>query len=384
MQRLERIRIAGFRSIRDMGEGLELGPVNVVIGANGAGKSNLVAFFSMLNFITSKSLALWVSQHGGATDQLYYGHQTRPLLEAELAYSGGRGVNRYGLRLFHGAPDRFVFADEQMSWRAAGRSDPLQMSLGSGHTESRVPERADMHGASAEKRTAEAVRALLDRTQVFHFHDTSANARVRQSWSLADARYLKHDGGNLAPFLLQLREGARETYDRVVGIVRLVVPFFGDFVLEPTVAGGDSLILRWRERGSDREFGPHQLSDGTLRFMLLATLLLQPAHTRPPVIIVDEPELGLHPAAVEALASMVYEVASGGGAQVILTTQSASLLDAFRAEDVVVASRVPEGTTGRYESKFARLEPEALSEWLADYSLSELWDKSVIGGRPQP
>jgi predicted ATPase len=169
-----------------------------------------------------------------------------------------------------------------------------------------------------------------------------------------------------------------EYYGRLVAVIQLVLPFFADFVLEPIA--DQKIYLRWRERGSDVVFGAHQLSDGTLRFMMLATLLLLPPSELPNLIIIDEPELGLHPAAIQILVNLVHGVLDYS--QVILTTQSTALLDLFEPEEIVVADRTREPSSTRYETTFKRLDGQALKDWLADYYLSELWEKGVLGGGP--
>lgn len=382
MQVLRSLRLAGFRTIRDMGEALEFRPVNVLIGANGTGKSNLIDFFSLLNYLMSDRLSDWLDRHGGSADQFYYGPRQTQEIQAELTWEDEERTSTYRCRLRYTTPDGLRIAEETLSYHRAGYDEPWQIQVpgdGAGSGLSRLVK-------PTEIATAKALRTLLQRTQVFHFHDTSHHARVMQSWLLNDNRYLKWDGGNLAPVLYRLREEKPAYYQRLLGVIRMVVPFFGDFVLEPVgQPPAQRLLLQWRERGSDLVFGPHQLSDGTLRFIQLATLLLLPEEPRPRVVIIHEPELGLHPVAIETLGSLVYTVSDW--TQVILSTQSPALLDVFDAEDIVVVSRVPEDraapTIGptRYETRFQRLDPDQLVHW-EDYSLSELWEKNVIAGGP--
>ena len=155
-----------------------------------------------------------------------------------------------------------------------------------------------------------------------------------------------------------------------------VAPFFDEFLLEPLRLKPDDIKLEWRHKRSDQYFDASSLSDGTLRFIALATLFLQPEEFRPSVILVDEPELGLHPYALEMLAALIRQASVA--TQVIVSTQSSLLLDHFHPEDVLVADRVDGGT------KLTRLEPKPLAKWLEDYSLGQLWEKNEIGGRPVP
>ncbi|MDE2718918.1 MAG: AAA family ATPase, partial [Chloroflexota bacterium] len=195
--------------------------------------------------------------------------------------------------------------------------------------------------------------------------------RIRGKWSTNDNRYLKEDAGNIAPFLLRMREDEASYYQRIVDTVRLILPFFSDFELEPE---NGHLLLVWRERNSDQVFDVSQASDGMLRVIALVALLLQPEKSLPDVLILDEPELGLHPSAITVIGGLIRAVSTK--AQVIVATQSAALVDCFEAADIVVVEREDR------KSVFRRLDAEVLGNWLEDYTLSELWDKNVLGGRP--
>ena len=219
--------------------------------------------------------------------------------------------------------------------------------------------------------TARVIRSLLQRIAVYQFHNTSDTARIRSKWSMDDNRFLKEDAANIAPFLFRLRETDSRCYQRIVDTIRLILPFFSDFELEPDYG---SLLLSWRERNSDQVFGVSQASDGMLRVIALVTLLLQPEQSLPDVLILDEPELGLHPYAIDIVGGLIGAVSTK--TQVIVATQSMPLVDCFKPEEIVVVEREGRG------SVFKRLDPAALEGWLDDYSLSELWEKNVIGGRP--
>jgi predicted ATPase len=136
----------------------------------------------------------------------------------------------------------------------------------------------------------------------------------------------------------------------------------------------EDIKLEWKHKNSDLYFDASSLSDGTLRFIALTTLFLQPKECLPSVILVDEPELGLHPYAIEMLASLIRPASNN--AQVIVSTQSSLLLDHLDPEDVLVANRVDGGT------QITRLESAPLVEWLKDYSLGQLWEKNEFAGRP--
>ena len=128
------------------------------------------------------------------------------------------------------------------------------------------------------------------------------------------------------------------------------------------------------------EFGAFRLSDGTLRFMALTTLLVQPKEEIPPIIIIDEPEIALHPVAIDKLASLLKSASKYS--QIFIATQSERLLNHFEVENIVVVSRKKESGTQRYLSEFQKLDEEELKIWLAEYSLSQIWESNMIGGNP--
>ena len=142
--------------------------------------------------------------------------------------------------------------------------------------------------------------------------------------------------------------------------------------MEQLLNEAEQALLQIHE-SPDKYFAAKDLSDGSIRFIALATLLLQP--TLPKVIIIDEPELGLHPVAIAKLCSMIKS-ASERGCQIIISTQSADLISHFNACDVITVDR-KDG-----QSVFNRLDNESLQQWLQDYSLGELWTKSIIHGQP--
>ena len=366
MPRLKNIRITGFRSIKALD--LELQPINVCIGANGAGKSNLIAFFKMMNELMGGRLQQYIATTGRATANLHFGPRITPQLEAELVFEVEQGTNAYLMRLFHAAGDALIFAEEILSYHSQSHDTPQQISLGSGHQEACVRE------YSEHEPLLNSLRNFLNHCRVYHFHDTSQTARIRQYCYVGDNRWLMPDAANLAAVLYRLRSEHEVIYRRIVRNVAQVAPFFVDFDLEPSGQNRPDIILNWRHRESDLVFGPHQLSDGTLRAICLIALLQQPRDDLPYVIVVDEPELGLHPHALELIASLFQ--AASEHSQVLISTQSSPFVDAFEPEDIVVVEREGEATT------FARPDADKLREWLEDYSLGEVWEKNVIGGGP--
>jgi predicted ATPase len=368
MALLRRVVLKGFKSIKEMD--LDLRRLNVLIGANGAGKTNLISFFKMLNEMMGERLQQYIATAGRAQSLLHYGPKVTPQLEARLEFEADNGTDIYELRLFHAAGDTLIFADETLTFLQTGWPGPKIVPLGAGHQETRL-------GGEANRGepTAKALRYMLNQCRVYHFHDTSATARVRQYCYVNDDRWLMPDASNLAAILYRLQNQAEAmAYHRIVSTIRLVAPFFGDFVLEPSGANKKDILLNWRDKASGQVFGPHQFSDGTLRAICLIALLLQPEAELPDLIIVDEPELGLHPYALNLIASLFKKASHHS--QVLISTQSSSFLDSFESEDLIVVDRDSK------ESLFKRPDPDALEAWLEEYSLGEVWEKNVVGGGP--
>jgi predicted ATPase len=356
--RLRQLSVRGFKSIREL-EGLALANLNVLIGANGAGKSNFISLFRMLSEMLDQRLQFYVKSEDGPDALLYGGRKKTSLIGVEVYF----GRNGYQFELAP-AGQQLVFASEHTYFD--GDVTKVKRPLGSGHTEAKLPM---LEPDPIAAYVLPAVRGW----RVFHFHDTSASAAVRHAQPRRDNLRLKPDASNLAPFLRMLREKHSESYSTIVETVRMVAPFFGDFVHreEPD----ERIELEWREVGDpDTPRGPRQLSDGTLRFICLATLLLQPSRLQPDTILVDEPELGLHPYALVVLASLLQQASEKK--QIIVSTQSVELVNQMAPEDVIVTERL-EGA-----SAFHRLDAERLKEWLEEYSLGELWKMNVVGGRP--
>jgi predicted ATPase len=368
---LERVILKGYKSIREAE--IALRPINVLIGANGAGKSNFISLFQFMNRLSAQGMQTYVAQAGGADQILHYGRKTTERLEIELWFTRGNHLaNGYACTLIPTADDLFVFDSEIIYFHDRQRYQaPYSEVLRSPrvHHESLLIE-WDQAGDAV----AHYVLAALKSWQLYHFHDTSASAKVKQTGDIHDNLFLRPDASNLAAYLYLLREKQEAYYRNIVETIRLAAPFFGDFVLRPSPFNSEKIRLEWREHGADALFGPHALSDGTLRFICLTTLFLQPPELLPTTIVLDEPELGLHPYAISLLADMVRSVARH--TQVILATQSVTLVNQFQPEDILVVDRQ------RGQSVFRRLDSEEMTSWLEDYGLGDLWEKNLLGGRP--
>ena len=366
---LSRIAISGFKSLGSVD--LELRPITVLIGPNGSGKSNFVEVFSFLHAISDGRLGEYVARSGGADTLLHFGPRVTDALTISAWFeTDQRHENRYEIRLGHALPNKLVPLDEFVHyWNRSRYPEPYYETL--------VP---DGEEAGLSRRPARRilwhVNRYIDSCRVYHFDDTGDLSPLKKTADLHDNRHLRPDGANLAAFLYLLRERYEGSYGPIVETVKLAAPFFADFDLEPDHLNPDKIRLQWKHEGSDAYWDATSLSDGTLRFIALATLFLQPDRYKPSVIIVDEPELGLHPYAITLLASMIQEASVD--TQVIVSTQSSLLVDHFEPEDVVVADRI-EGST-----HFTRLSSEDLEVWLENYSLGQLWEKNILGGRPRP
>ena len=372
MAALERLSVRGFKSFREL-ENFELRGVNVLIGANGAGKSNFLDVFRLLSQLAHGRFQVFAKQAGGPDALLFGGRRRTPSLEVELVFDRGHCRYRFSAEA---AGDGLVIGEERLSGDV-----PQEVALADASTRSVVDGSATWSGGHGEARLADldagpfaayALPAIRD-WRVYHFNDTSDVAGVRCPQAVRDNLRLKADGSNLGPFLRFLRKRHPRRHRDVVQTAQIAAPFFGDFVYREEV--DERIELEWYHRDDpDTPLGPLQISDGTLRFICLATLLLQPPELQPDPIIIDEPELGLHPLALTLLAEMVR--GASAARQVIVSTQSADLVSEFEPEDVVVVNR----RSG--ESVFERLDSDVLQDWLKEYSVGQLWKAEVVGGGP--
>lgn len=358
---IKKIKIKGFKSIKECE--LQLGNINLLIGSNGAGKSNFISIFKLLQNIIEKTLQRYVAVSGGANALLYNGRKTTDSITMKFYF----GNSSYDFTLIPTDENNLLFESE--SFNNDGYWDQNSYISG-GNLESKWD-----WGTS--NKIYKGTQPILqnEKWRVYHFHDTSVSARVKQTHKVTNNVELQYDAGNLAAFLLRLKNEYPVNYMQIVESIRMIAPYFKDFYL-PNSFNGDDIILRWEQVDSDDIFNANQLSDGTLRFICLATLFLQPSFLQPETIIVDEPELGLHPYAITLLAEIIKKASLKK--QIILSTQSVELLNEFSAEDIIVVDRNEErGTT------FTRYSEEELKEWLEDdYSMGDLWKKNIIGGRP--
>ncbi len=361
---IERLVIDNYKSIRHAE--IDLEPINILIGANGAGKSNLISFLQMLGQMYDKSLQHFVAQSGGIDNLLYGGQKVSSFLQGLIDFDN---VNAYQFRLIP-AHGNVVLEWEKDYFNGHSCAKNYELwhlkvfNQGSVQ-ESTLRERADIN-------RARHLRQYIQSFQNYHFHDTSREAHIKQPCRTDDNRILRENGSNLAAYLYYLQKKHPASFARIEAIIRSIAPFFDRFDLAPDRINEEYINLVWRERDSPMFLNAHNFSDGTLRMIALTTLLAQPE--LPQTIIIDEPELGLHPAAIVKLAALLRQASSQS--QIIISTQSVNLVNCFEPKNIIVVDRKDK------QSIFQRLQINQLQEWLEDYTLGDLWDKNVFGGRP--
>ena len=343
--RLNHLKIEGYKSIQSLD--IELQSLNILIGANGVGKSNFIGFFKFMKKLIDKDLQFYVAQQGGANKILHFGSKITEAISCELTST----LLFYKATIISDIKDSLIFKKEAVTY-----PDGNEIILA-------------RDGARESGAFSSFIPSLW---KSYHFHDTGENAKVKQTCNINDANFLSSDASNLSAFLYAIKINNTRAYKKIVKTIQRVAPFFHDFILEPEVHNRDTIRLKWKHRGMDDYFDANDLSDGTLRFICLTTLLLQP-HL-PTIILLDEPELGLHPFALKILAS-IFRVVSQK-TQIIASTQSATFTDEFDINNIIVVDRVDN------HSEFRRLDIEDYNEWLEEYSLGEIWQKNLIGGVP--
>jgi len=355
---LNKIKIKGYKSIKSLE--LELKSLNILIGSNGVGKSNFISFFKFMKKILDKDLQFYTAQQGGANKMLHFGSKNTDILSFELLL----GFNKYEAVLSSTIDDKFIFNDEKTFCEYSSKNF---MPNNSGGLESKLP-----------SFTKESVNVnthivnYLNDWKVYHFHDTGSTSKLKQTCNINNCTLLSPDGANISAFLKYIKSYNQKSYNQIVKTIQRVAPFFQDFILEPEIHNKETIKLKWKHKGSDEYFDANDLSDGTLRFICLTTLLLQP--NLPTIILLDEPELGLHPFALKILAGMFKKISKK--TQIIASTQSVTLADNFNIDDIIVVNRKDN------HSELARLDKEKYKDWLEEYSLGEIWQKNLIGGNP--
>ena len=371
---ISKIRLSGFKSIKSTE--MNFNNLNVLIGANGSGKSNFISFFQMLNFFLNdnEGLSAYVGRNGGAHALSHFGTSITNSIEAQLEFNTKAGKNTYCVELGIQIGDKLFFKDERVSFSSNKyTTTSYPIPLGSGGENSRLLQISVDNDKYTKSNitTIRTIRGIMKRWCFYQFHNTAKDTFIRSSSHKNDCSYLRSDAGNLAAFLFMLQDRFPNYFLSIISTVKQIAPFIDKIRIEEDY-GSPYVRIRWSEDTNNNYFfDVSQMSDGTLRAFALVTLLMQPQ--KPPVICIDEPELGLHPEAIMVICDLI-KIASEKS-QIILSTQSPKLIDCFEPEDIVIVDR-KEG------SCFSRLEYEKYKVWLDEYSISETWDTNMFGGRP--
>lgn len=362
MRTLEKLTIKNFKSVRE--QTLALGRLNVFIGGNGAGKSNLIEAFRFLREIVNQNLAGYTGTKGGADTLLHFGRSRSPEMSFRLEFGEGGTTSSYLATLRGTEEDSFLISEETELYAKELMHPRNIMTVSSSSKESRLKTSPDPFSQEALMN--------LENYRVYHFHDTSDTAAVKGTANVDDNRVLRPQAENLAAFLYWMQQRQPDHFANIRDTLRQIAPFFDEFRLAPSKLNESKIRLEWKEKGSDAYFNASSFSDGTLRFLCLATLLLQPQ--LPAIVLLDEPELGLHPAAVTLLADLLSSAATR--TQVIAATQSVTLVNQLEPESVWAVDREDQ------QSVFRHLSRQDMTAWLDDYGLGDLWEKNILGARP--
>jgi len=372
---IKEIELSGFKSVKH--ETLALNNLNIFIGANGSGKTNFISFFQMLSFYLSSPTGLseYVGRNGGAEYLLHFGAKHTDTIRAKLTMISKTGENEYSVELGTSLGNTLFFKDERVRFtRYSGSETSTPIPLGSGGRTSRLLQIGEEDTEYKRYyKTIATMRVMLNRMRFYQFHDTTRDAYIRKDVHIEDNAYLRSDGGNLGSFLYMLRNKSPRTFSYILDVIKQIAPFIDEIILEDDY-NSSHIKIRWKEKyQTNYDFDVAQMSDGTLRAIAIVTVLMQPK--LPSVICIDEPELGLHPEAISILSDLIK--CASEKCQIIIATQSSSLIDYFSPEDIVVVNKL------RGETHFERLEYDKYRAWLDEYSLSTIWDTNIIGGRPQ-
>jgi len=363
-QAISKLTIKGYKSIRNL-ENFELRNLNILIGPNGSGKSCFIEFFSFLHAISKGKLKQFVEYQGGAERILYLGSKTTKELVGAIA---SPGILSWQFKLFPSKVDKLLFYEEEVQGGTSTLSSKWAREFEHGLHESSLFSKGTVERDEYVEKIRNYIQPVMESWIIYHFHDTSDFAGVKRPNSEGNYDYLFPDASNLAPFLFRMKEKQNHDYQSIIEAIRLVAQFFDNFKFDINEQG--DVKWWWSQKGSDYQFHPSQISDGTLRFICLATAFLQP--NPPSTILLDEPELGLHPFALALLAELIQKASLK--TQIIVATQSAALIDHFQPEDIILVERKNE------ESIFSRPDTEKLKIWLEDYSLGDIWSRNIIEG----
>ena len=364
---IEKIRLRNILSFGDKGEEIELQPLNIIIGQNASGKSNLVDVLKLLRSLPQdKGLATFISKNGGVNEWFWKGRHTDNYAEIKIYYKGKPLQISYKIQITEDPFDsRVSIFNETVISEKTGK---ILIERDTLNEESFL-------GFSYRQQKDELV---FPRFELRHFFNalvtytdlqTNRASEIRRP-QIPDAPndFLEESGSNLALVLNDLEHRGNEK-DKIVENLKKFNPQIKDYSVR--ILGG-TVQLFIREEGLEKPISAMRLSDGTLRYLCLLAILCHPEP--PPLICIEEPETGLHPDILPTIAELMKEASQR--TQLIVTTHSDILVSAFSdmPEAVLVCEKDEDGT------HFERLEAERLKVWLEEYTLGEAWLRGAIGG----
>jgi predicted ATPase len=356
LQYIRTLRLSGWRSIVD--ETIELGPLNVVVGGNGSGKSNLLSVFRVLNaMIGGRLQSLFAADRAvdDATDDwIHHGVNRAKAIAVSLVLQTRTGVSTYGAAWERAGDGRMPFVDERIGFMRDGREEPYQRLLGDGHLETQL---SDV--SNRGDHTARVIHNFLARSRFYSFSDLSADSLVRRPCPVQQNRFLAPNGQNAAAVLWRYQREHPDVFERIEAVVRQAFPEIQS-ILPRLSPDGKLVSIDWKRRGTGNRFSLHTVSNGAILFLLMAMLTCQPSAELPLIMAIEEPELGLSPRGIDQLAELMRQASQE--CQILVTTHSPYLVDACDTEHVIVASQQ------NHQSQFRRLSDTALEAWLDEYT----------------
>lgn len=376
------LNVQGYRRLRKVT--LDLAEFNVLIGANGVGKSSILEVMHLLAGSATGGLDARISQAGGISSLLTQDGSTEVIkLGLERPVTSAEPLN-YHVNLASSGIGYAISLEQLSQFQVDTQTELKLIDATAGHVRyfdkqrkfvepnwEYRPEETALSQVPKMYKVPENFRHLLaSATEIYHTLDVSTRAPVRTPQSLQPASTPGRNGETLLSCLYALREDHADRYEAVMDALRAAFPTFERLEL-PTVAAG-SVTLRWKDRNFKNPIYPHQLSEGTLRFLWLATLLQSPG--LPKVTLIDEPEVSLHPEMLQLLTELMREAASR--TQLIVATHSDRFVRFLKPDELVVCDLGGHGGT-----LVRRADELDLDKWLADYALDELWSMGRLGGR---
>lgn len=383
--KLTQLIIQNYRSLADCT--LPLRDLAVIIGPNGAGKTALLEVFQLLKRGSQQELAKFLETQGGFHAVL--NHREGDSISIELSIDAESEESdspiHYQFEL-KGRPLGYTIASERLEWQTDRNASAPFRYIDAGHGEVRYADPASPESttpvwgydplelalAQAPQVNGEvdALRRTLSQTELYGALDVSPRGIIRLPQSLTPTTLPGPNGDNLFSALYNLRASHRDVYDRIIDLLH---QGFADFDgVEFPVVGAGQVTLAWYERGDSQPFYPNQLSEGTLRFLWISTLLLSPE--LPGRLLLDEPEISLHPELLKLLAALLQDASARSA--IVVATHSPDLIRWLEPEEVLVADK-EDGAT-----RFTWADQMNLDEWLDEYTLRDLWLMGNLGGRP--